>query len=137
MAVIGKQRLRITAPWVKVTLAAGGVGSSNLDPAGGSILAGETRDVVLKGKAPEIYVFSGHPYSRAGPSTTKRVVSALEGQGYRVVEHKENMWLLELADPSAPEDAGESSPVSISRPGVLQFFDWLQKKIDKRKERRH
>jgi hypothetical protein len=135
MAIVGSRsrHVRITAPWVQVTAQVVPVGSVDPD-LGGSILAGEDRDSVKKGRTREIYLIAGKVFP-SGPSATKRVVTALEAQGYRIVEHEKRTWLFELVDPSAPEDAGDSEAIEVAPPAVSKFFDWLQRKIDERKQR--
>jgi hypothetical protein len=130
MAVIGRQQVRVTAKWVKVIRAANPTGGVVADM-GGTLLAGEDREGVQHDRAREIYDIAAQALP-SGHSAVTRVLSALQAQGYQVAEHSDDrVWLLELVDPSAPEDIGESDAVSVTQPVVAKFSDWLQTRIER------
>jgi hypothetical protein len=133
MALIGREGVRISAPWLQVTQAVVPVGSEDPDH-GGTIVLGENREM-KHDKPPEIYTITA-PVLLGGDSSVRRVISALTAQGYQIAEHKEREWLLELVNTSAPEEVGDSDAVSVARPAVYQMFDRLQAWIDRRKQRR-
>jgi hypothetical protein len=134
MAVIGRQRVRIDAPWVKVVARVTEVGSMDHFNSG-NLITQQSRDP-RAGEPYGLYPLSGPRYPSRGPSASKRVVSSLTAQGYQVVEHKEYEWLLELVDPSAPEDIGETDIVSVESPSPSRLLQWLQRKADQKAERR-
>jgi hypothetical protein len=142
MAVIGKEAIRITEPWILVTQLPKPVGSLQ-SGSSGNLVAGTNRDRVFDGRGPirpdpdermVVYLLAMR-FTTEG-HVARRVVDALTAQGYRIERQTDHQWCLALDNPEAPEDSGESAVVDVSTPPVSKLFAKLQSWADAKRARR-